>query len=54
MRRVRKYMGAYFMHLGGKVDAIVFSAGGLGRRDASCTWSETCSHWDAAAVSAGG
>ena len=27
MRRVRKYLGAYFMHLGGKVDAIVFSAG---------------------------
>jgi len=27
VRRVRKYMGAYWMHLGGKVDAIVFSAG---------------------------
>lgn len=27
VRRVRKYLGAYFMHLGGKVDAIVFSAG---------------------------
>lgn len=28
VRRVRKYLGGYFMHLGGKVDAIVFSAGG--------------------------
>ncbi len=27
VRRVRKYLGAYFMHLGGQVDAIVFSAG---------------------------
>ena len=27
IRRVRKYLGAYFMHLGGRVDAIVFSAG---------------------------
>lgn len=28
MRRVRKYLGAYFVHLRGDVDAIVFSAGG--------------------------
>lgn len=28
VRRVRKYLGAYFMHLDGQVDAIVFSAGG--------------------------
>lgn len=27
IRRVRKYLGAYFMHLDGQVDAIVFSAG---------------------------
>lgn len=27
VRRVRKYLGAYFTHLGGKVDAVVFSAG---------------------------
>lgn len=27
MRRVRKYLGAYFMHIDGQVDAIVFSAG---------------------------
>lgn len=27
VRRVRKYLGAYFMHLEGQVDAIVFSAG---------------------------
>ena len=28
VRRVRKYLGAYFAHLDGQVDAIVFSAGG--------------------------
>ncbi len=27
VRRVRKYLGAYFMHLNGDVDAVVFSAG---------------------------
>ncbi|GAB4816999.1 hypothetical protein N2152v2_004045 [Parachlorella kessleri] len=27
VRRVRKYLGAYLVHLGGKVDAVVFSAG---------------------------
>ncbi|KAL4858642.1 Acetate kinase [Chlorella vulgaris] len=27
IRRVRKYLGAYFVHLDGQVDAIVFSAG---------------------------
>lgn len=25
--QVRKYLGAYFTHLGGRVDAVVFSAG---------------------------
>ena len=28
VHRVRKYLGAYFLDLGGDVDAIVFSAGG--------------------------
>lgn len=28
VRRVRKYLGAYLVHLGGRVDAVVFSAGG--------------------------
>ena len=28
--QVRKYLGAYFTHLGGKVDAVVFSAGESG------------------------
>jgi acetate kinase len=27
VHRVRKYLGAYYVHLQGKVDAIVFSAG---------------------------
>lgn len=27
LRRMRKYLGAYLVHLGGHVDAIVFSAG---------------------------
>lgn len=27
VRRVRKYLGAYLVHLGGRVDAVVFSAG---------------------------
>jgi acetate kinase len=27
--RVRKYLGAYLVHLGGRVDAVVFSAGTL-------------------------
>ena len=34
VRRVRKYLGAYLVHLGGKVDAVVFSAGG---------WRDWCS-----------
>ena len=27
LRRMRKYLGAHLVHLGGHVDAIVFSAG---------------------------
>ncbi|GAB4816308.1 hypothetical protein N2152v2_003354 [Parachlorella kessleri] len=27
VRRIRKYLGAYLVHLGGRVDALVFSAG---------------------------
>lgn len=27
LRRIRKFLGAYLVHLGGRVDAIVFSAG---------------------------
>ncbi|KAI7838679.1 hypothetical protein COHA_007481 [Chlorella ohadii] len=27
LRRIRKYLGAYLVHLGGQVDAVVFSAG---------------------------
>ena len=33
VHRVRKYLGAYLVHLKGKVDAIVFSAG-LGENSA--------------------
>ena len=28
LRRIRKYLGAYLVHLGGRVDAVIFSAGG--------------------------
>jgi acetate kinase len=33
VHRVRKYLGAYLLHLDGKVDALVFSAG-IGENDA--------------------
>lgn len=33
VRRIRKYLGAYLVHLGGRVDAIVFSAGGQAGRE---------------------
>ena len=33
IHRIRKYLGAYLVHLHGKVDAIVFSAG-LGENSA--------------------
>lgn len=31
VHRIRKYLGAYYLHLGGRVDAVIFSAG-IGER----------------------
>lgn len=34
VHRIRKYLGAYYLNLGGKVDAVIFSAG-IGERSSS-------------------
>ena len=41
LRRIRKYLGAYLVHLGGRVDAIVFSAGERGWRSWAPPFSPT-------------